>query len=136
MLSTSKKKVFLVQGEIFYLVDPVQHQDLFSKGLLGEFCQRQPFQVKMYLFFPPKSPTEILKLTSQRRHASELAGVAALFQWSQRRVLLPCLHSTQLSDCIESLNRFREQCLLENLGKCLKIHNCTATRNRYHIFLI
>ena len=61
MLSASKKKLFFVHRKIFQLVDPVQHQDVFSKGLLGEFCQLQPFQVEIYLFFPPKSPTEILK---------------------------------------------------------------------------
>ena len=67
----------------------------------------------------------VAPLTPQRRHASELAGFAALFQWSQRRALLPCIHSTQLSDWIESLNRFREQCSLENLElNCLKFHNC------------
>ena len=58
----------------------------------------------------------VAPLTPQRRHASELAGFAALFQWSQRRALLPCIHSTQLSDWIESLNRFREQCSLEGLN--------------------
>ena len=51
MLSASKKKLFFVQRKIFQLVDPVQHQDVFSKGLLSEFCQLQPFQVKIYLFF-------------------------------------------------------------------------------------
>ena len=80
MLSASKKKLFLVLWKIFQLVDPVQHQDVFSKGLLGEFFHIQPLQVKIYsMFFPPKSPTEILKLTPQRRHASELAAFADFF---------------------------------------------------------
>ena len=38
VLSASKKKVFLVYRKIFRLVDPVQHQYVFSKGLLSEFC--------------------------------------------------------------------------------------------------
>ena len=54
----------------------------------GRICQLQLFQgsqidnftAEMYLLnFPPKSPTEILKLAIQTRHASELAGFAALF---------------------------------------------------------
>ena len=79
MLSASKKKLFLVHRKSFQLVDPTQHQDVFSKGLLGEFCQLQPFQVEIYLFFPPKSPTEIFKLTPQRWQASELAAFADFF---------------------------------------------------------
>ena len=103
MLSASKKKLFFVHRKIFQLVDPVQHQDVFSKGLLGEFCQLQPFQVEIYLFFPPKSLTEILNLTPQRRHASELEAFADFFR-SQRRVLSSRIHSTQLSNCIESIS--------------------------------
>ena len=59
VLSATKKKLFFVHSRIFQLVDPVQHQDVSSKGLLREFCQLQLFQVEIYLFFPPKSPTEI-----------------------------------------------------------------------------
>ena len=46
-------------GEIFNFVDLFQHRDVFSKELLGEFCQLQPvqrsfnrFPVEMYLVFP------------------------------------------------------------------------------------
>ena len=88
MLSASKKKLFFVHREIFQLVDPAQHQDVFSKGLLGEFCQLQPFQVEIYLFFPPN-----FKIIPQRRHASELAAFAD-FLLSQRRVLSSRIHST------------------------------------------
>ena len=80
MLSASNKK------QIFQLVDPVQHQDVFSKGLQGEFCQLQPFQVEIYLIFPPKSPTEIVMV------------------FEVRRVLSSGIHSTQLSNCIESIS--------------------------------
>ena len=38
------------------------------------------FPVDMYLVFPPLSLTEILKLTPQTRHASELAGFVAFLQ--------------------------------------------------------
>ena len=39
-----------VRRNIFQLVDPVQNQHVFSKGLQGEFFQLQPFQVEIYLF--------------------------------------------------------------------------------------
>ena len=51
VLRASKKKLFLVYRKIFQLVDQVQHQYVFSKGLLGEFCQLQPFPAKICLFF-------------------------------------------------------------------------------------
>ena len=54
MLSASKKKLFFAHRKIFQPVDPFQHQDVFLKGQLGEFCQLQPFQVEIYLFFLPK----------------------------------------------------------------------------------
>ena len=79
MLSTSKKKLFLTHGKIFQLVNAVQHHAVFSKGLLGEFCQLQHFKVKIYLFFPRKSPTEILKLMPQRWHTSELGAFVDFF---------------------------------------------------------
>ena len=61
-VSTSEKKLFLVHEKTLHLMDPVQHQNAFSKDLLGKFWQLQPFQVEMYLFFPPKSPTELTAL--------------------------------------------------------------------------
>ena len=42
--STSKKRLSLIHRKIFHLMDPLQHQDVFSKDLLGEFCQLLPFQ--------------------------------------------------------------------------------------------
>ena len=42
------------------------------------------FSVEIYLFFQPRSPAEILKLTPQRQHPSQLVGFAVF--WSQRRV--------------------------------------------------
>ena len=42
--SEGKKGLFLVYGKIYHLVDPLQHRDVFSKELLGEFCQLEPFQ--------------------------------------------------------------------------------------------
>ena len=82
----------------------------------------------MYLFFSPKSPTEISKLTPQRRHASEPAGFAAVFEVREklfRRALIRL-------NLVTALSRFREQCSLEELElKCLEIHNSTATRNWY-----
>ena len=42
MLNASKKRLFLVHGKIFHLVDPFRHRDVFSKELPGEFCQLQP----------------------------------------------------------------------------------------------
>ena len=39
-----KRRLFLIHGKIFHLVDPFQHRDIFSKELLGEFCQLQPIQ--------------------------------------------------------------------------------------------
>ena len=39
-----KRGLFLIHGKIFHLVDPFQHRDIFSKELLGEFCQLQPIQ--------------------------------------------------------------------------------------------
>ena len=123
MLNASKKRLFLVHGKIFQLVDPVQYQDVFSKGLLREFCQLQsPFKVEIYsVFFPPKSPTEILKFTPQRQHASEIGGFADFFGVREeffRPVFIPLNLKTAAS-------RFREQCSLEL--KFLEIHNCMAT---------
>ena len=123
VLRPSKKKLFLVHWKIFQLVDPVQHQDVFSKDLLGEFCQLQPFQIEMYLLFPPKSPTEILKLTPQRWHASDLVGFAAIFG-VREKFFRPTFIQLNF---VTPLNRFREQCSLEDLElTCLEIHNCTA----------
>ena len=55
MLSRRKKKnklkLFLVYRKIFQIVDPVQHQYVFLKGLLGKLCQLQPFPAEIYLFF-------------------------------------------------------------------------------------
>ena len=53
------------------------------------------FPVEMYLVFPPWSRTEILQLTPQTRHASELAVTR---DFSSR------INSTQLSKCIESIS--------------------------------
>ena len=89
VLSASKMKLFFVHRKIFQLVDPVQHQVIFSKDLLGEFYQLQPFQVKIYLFFLPKLPTETLKLTPQRRHASEIAALADFFLKSEKSSFVP-----------------------------------------------
>ena len=114
MLSASKKKLFFVHRKIFQLVDPVQHQDVFSKGLLGEFFQLQPFQVKIYLFFPPKSPTETLKLTPQRRHASEIAALADFFFFFEviEEFFRPAFIRINL---VTALSRFHEYCSLEDL---------------------
>ena len=54
----SRKRLFLIRGKIFHLVDPFQHRDVFSKELLGEFCQLHSeilnrFPVEMYLLFQP-----------------------------------------------------------------------------------
>ena len=46
---------------------------------------------EIYLFFPLKSPTEILKLTPQRQHASEIAAFADFF--GVRGVLSSRIHS-------------------------------------------
>ena len=97
-------------------MDPVQHQDVFSKGLQGEFCQLQPYQVKIYLIFPPKSPTEILKLTPQRRHVSELAACllqAMLTFFEVREEFFPTAFIRLNLET--ALSRFREQCSLEDL---------------------
>ena len=81
----------------------------------------------MYLFFPPKSPTEILKLTPQRRHVSELAGFAASFGVREfKEFFRPAYNGLNL---VTVSYRFREQWSLEDLElKCLEIHNCRATR--------
>ena len=75
--------LLLVHEKIFHLVDPTP-RCIFKRILLGEFWQLQPFQKSKIdfrsksttscSFFSLKSLTEILKLTAQRRHASELVG--------------------------------------------------------------
>ena len=44
VLKREQKRLFLVHRKIFHFVDPFQHRDVFSKELLCEFCQLQPFQ--------------------------------------------------------------------------------------------
>ena len=76
----------------------------------------KPFQVEIYLFFPPKSPTEVLKLTPQRQHASEI-GTFADFVGVREEFFRPALIRLNL---VTALSRFREQCSLEDLElKCV-----------------
>ena len=35
VLKNQQKRLFLVQGKIFHLVNPLQHQDVFSNDLTG-----------------------------------------------------------------------------------------------------
>ena len=90
-------------------------------------CQLQPFQIEIYLFFRHWN----IKINAIKTVRIWTCGLCWLF-WSQRRVLLSHNHSTQLSNCIESISwtmfTWRPWIL-----KCLKIHNCIATRNWYHI---
>ena len=73
-------------------------------------------QVVIYLFFPPKSPTEVLKLTPQRRHASEIRAFADFFG-VREEFFRPALIRLNL---VTALSRFREQCSLEDLElKCV-----------------
>ena len=61
------------------------------------------FSVKIQFFFPPKSPTEILKLMPQSQHAFKLldfSGGFAAFLELERRVFPSRIQSTQLSNCI------------------------------------
>ena len=62
------------------------------------------FPVKMYFVFPPQSATEILKLTPQTQHVSELAGFVAFLQ--SQEIFRPTLIRLNL---VNALNRFREQ---------------------------
>ena len=76
------------------------------------FFQLQPFHVEIYcLVVSPKSPTEILKLTPQRRHASELAAFAHFFGVREKFFHLAFIRL----NLVTALNRFREQCSLEDL---------------------
>ena len=53
------------------------------RSIIEERVKSNEFDLEVKGFFPPKSPTEILKLMPQRRHASETlefsAGFAAFF---------------------------------------------------------
>ena len=91
-----------VHRKIFQFVDPFQHQDVFSKGLLGEFFQLQPFQVEIYF--------KILKLTPQRRHASELLAFADFFGVREKFFHLAYIWL----NLVTALRRLREQCSLED----------------------
>ena len=84
-LSAGKKRLFLVHRKIFHLVTSSTPRCIFKRfarrllstpALSGTLNR---FSAEIYLFFPPKSPTEILKLTPHRRHASEVEGFATLF---------------------------------------------------------
>ena len=44
VLKREQKEAVSRSREDFPSVDPFQHRDLFSKELLGEFCQFQPIQ--------------------------------------------------------------------------------------------
>ena len=74
-----QKQAVSCSGQIFHLVDPVQHKDVLLKDLLALSGVLNRFLVKMYLSFPLKSLNEILKSTPQRWHASELVGFAVCF---------------------------------------------------------
>ena len=39
-----KEAVSRSREDFFHFVDPFQHRDVFSKELLGKFCQLQPIQ--------------------------------------------------------------------------------------------
>ena len=128
VLSASKKKLFLVYRKIFQLVDPVQHQYVFSKGLLGEFCQLQLFPAEIYLFF--RHWNFKINATS-RTHAScvssQLAAFADIFG-VREEFFCPAFIRLNL---VTALSRFREQCTFTWrpwILKCLE-----ATRNWYHI---
>ena len=100
----SKKRLFLVHGKIFHLVDPVQPQDVFSKDLLGKFS------VEMYLFFLSAEITDgILKLAPQK---GEGIGTCRLRRFLESEKSSFVMHSSNL---VIALNRFHEQCLLEDL---------------------
>ena len=70
-----------------------------------------------------------------KKSARWIFGLCWLF-WSQRRVLSSCIHSTQLSNCIELILWAIRSLEDLELKCCLEIHNCIATHNRYHISLI
>ena len=63
------------------------------------------------LVLSPKSPTEILKLTPQVRHASEIAAFADFFGGREKFFRLAFVRL----NLVTALSRFREQCSLEDL---------------------
>ena len=131
VLSASKKKLFFVYRKIFQLVDPVQHQYVFSKGLLDEFCQLQLFPAEIYLFF--RHWNFKINATS-RTHAScvssQLAAFADIFG-VREEFFCPAffrLNLVPVLNCIESIS-WAMYVHLKTLNlKCLE-----ATRNWYHI---
>ena len=82
------------------------------------------------LVLSPKLPTEILKLTPQRQHASELLTFADFFGVREKFFHLTFIRLNLLT----ILSNVHLKTL--NFKKCLEIHNCIATRNWYHISLI
>ena len=79
----------------------------------------------MYLFFQPKSPTEILKPMPQRRHASELLDFSAGF------ALFGVFHPAFIRLTLIKLN---------NCGSfsnvCWNVLKFTTESKRHHIYLI
>ena len=91
------KRMFLVHGKIFHLVDPVQHQDVFSNDLLGDnfssFCNCSFHR------------NNWLKFSNQRHKDGTHLNLGALpSPCSQRRFLSFRIHSTQLSNCMKSIS--------------------------------
>ena len=86
----------------------------------------------MYLFFLSAEITDgILKLAPQK---GEGIGTCRLRRFLESEKSSFVMHSSNL---VIALNRFHEQCLLEDVEwKVLEIHNCTVLRNQYHISLI
>ena len=65
---------------------------ILSNPALPDILNR--FTVKMYLFFRPKSGTEILKLIPERWHASELAASVPFFDSEKTSSVLHLFDST------------------------------------------
>ena len=128
VLSASKNKLFLVYREIFQLVDPAQHQYVFSKGVLGEFCQLQLFPAEIYLFFRHWNfKTNLTSRTHASCVSSQLAAFADIFG-VREEFFCPAFIRLNL---VTALSRFHERCTFTWrpwILKCLEV-----TCNWYHI---
>ena len=91
---------------MFHLVDPLQHQDVFSKDLLGKFS------VKMYL------NVVSTKLTDKGgMHLNFWISLEALPLFGGQEKIIPSsIHSTQLGNMLW-INHFVRNAYLKNISK-------------------
>ena len=91
-----QKSCFLFTGRFSNLWIQFNTKMYFHKICQVNFVNSSPFQVEIFLLFPPKSLIEIFKIHTTKTARIWTCGLCHLF-WSQRRVLSPPIHLTQLT---------------------------------------